>query len=149
MTAETLERELISDLATLGERFADEEFSTELYRALTNNRWRKSEGREHVSLSWSRAEDLVNELRERFGEPPLTLAQTGGEGEISDLVRGELEPLGWRAEALDTSRRDEEHLTHPESPPPPEQGERQAPVGDSGAWEREAHEEAERQRRRL
>ena len=86
-TPEALEQELRDDLATLEERFADEEFSSELYRALANNRWRKEGGaEEHVSLSWSRAERLVNELRERFGHEPLTLAQTGGEGEVSDLV---------------------------------------------------------------
>ena len=144
-SAETLERELVLDLATLAERFADEEFSSELYRALTNNKWRNERAPEaHVSLSWNRAEELVNELRARVGEAPLTLAQTGGEGEVSDLVSGELGRLGWRADPLDTSTRDAAHLTQPESPPPAEQGERQAPVSDSSEWERRAHEEADR-----
>ena len=36
--AETLERTLVEDLPTLEQRFVDEEFSSELYRALTNTR---------------------------------------------------------------------------------------------------------------
>ena len=143
--AEALERELIGDLLTLGERFADEEFSAELYRALTNNVWRKEGGPSgELSLSWSRAEELVNDLRTGQGQSALTLAQTGGEGEISDLVRGELARLGWRAHALDTARSHPAHLAQPESPPPPEHGERHAPVDDSVDWEELAHEEADR-----
>jgi hypothetical protein len=41
MDAETLEAELIRDLSRL-ERLDDEEFSTELYRALTNTRWARA-----------------------------------------------------------------------------------------------------------
>ena len=146
-SAEILERELANDLATLDERFADEEFSTELYRALTNNTWSKGGGPEgRVSLSWSRAETFVNELRARQGQEPLTLAQTGGEGEISDLVAEELDRLGWSADALDTSQHDPEHLAQPESPPPAGQGERDAPTGEETEWERIAHDEAEENR---
>ena len=146
-SAEILERELANDLATLEERFADDEFSTELYRALTNNTWTKDGGPEgRVSLSWSRAEMFVNELRARQAQDPLTLAQTGGEGEVSDLVATELGRLGWTAEELDTSRRDPAHLAQPESPPPAEQGERDAPTGEETGWEAVAHEEAEENR---
>lgn len=149
-TAEALEQELRDDLATLEERFADEEFSSDLYRALANNRWGKEGGPdERVSLSWNRAERLVNDLRERAGQEPLTLAQTGGEGEVSSLVAEELGRLGWRAEALDTSRRDDAHLAQPESPPPADHGARQAPVDEPGEWERQAHEEADRTRGRI
>ena len=147
MTAapEMLERELLEDLATLEQRFADEEFATELYRALANNVWRKAGGPTgHVSLSWARAEELVNELRGRVGDEPLTLAQTGGEGDVSPVVAEELGRLGWSAQPLNTSRHDPAHLAQPESPPPVEHGERHAPVGDSGEWERRAHEEADR-----
>jgi alkylated DNA repair dioxygenase AlkB len=148
--AEALERELRDDLATLAERFGDEEFSSDLYRALANNRWEKEGGPEgRVSLSWSRAERLVNELRERAGQPPLTLAQTGGEGEVSSVVEDELSRLGWRREALDTSQRDDAHLAEPESPPPADQGARQAGVDDPGAWERQAHAEADRTEGRI
>jgi hypothetical protein len=145
---ETLETRLAADLATLGDRFADDEFSTELYRALANTKWRRDGGDdEGVALSWSRAEDLVNRLRQRCGRDPLELAQTGGEGERSDLVADELGRLGWRAESLDTGRHDDRHLSHPESPPPKGTGERQAPVGDSHEWERRAHAEADENRR--
>jgi hypothetical protein len=135
--AETLERELVRDLETLGERIArDEEFCGDLYRALTNNRWRKDGGPEgHVSLSWGRAEELVNDVRGRRGKEPLALAQTGGEGEISELARAELDRLGWRARPLETGEHDPEHATQPESPPPRAEG--------GAEWEREAHEEAD------
>ena len=140
-TAETLEQELVRDLAPLGERLArDEEFCADLYRALANNRWRKEGGPDgHVALSWSRAEALVNDLRTGEEKEALVLAQTGGEGEVSDLMRDELGRLGWTSEPLDTSEHDPEHLSQPESPPPPETGERDAPVEDPHAWEREAH----------
>ena len=143
-----LERELAEDLAALGDRFADEEFSTELYRALANNTWRKDDDGPsgHVSFSWSRAEWIVNELRAQLGEGALTLAQTGGEGEVSDLVRDELSRLGWTSRPLNTSRHDDAHVDQPESPPPAEQGERFAPVEDSDEWRRRAHTEAERSR---
>ena len=148
MAVEAVEQELVEDLVALEDRFADEEFSTELYRALTNNVWRKDDdGPEgHVSLSWGRAEELVNQLRTRFGQPTLPLAQTGGEGEVSDLVAAELGRLGWRSRPLNTGRRDDAHLTQPESPPPGEQGERDAPVGAETEWEERAHEEAEANR---
>jgi len=101
-----------------------------------------------VALSWSRAERLVNELRERRGAEPLVLAQTGGEGEIGDLARDVLERTGWRAEPLDTSENDPAHASESdESPPPKATGERLSPVSDSRGWEREAHREAEASRR--
>jgi hypothetical protein len=134
---ETLERELVRDLASLGDRIArDEEFCADLYRGLANNRWRKEGGPDgHVFVSWKRAEELVNDVRIRQGEEPLALAQTGGEGEISDLVRDELRRLGWRPEPLDTGEHDPAHMTQPESPPPAPEGGRE--------WEREAHEQAD------
>jgi hypothetical protein len=141
-----IERALARDLDQLGDRLLDEEFSTELYRALANRRWRKDGGPDGaVSLSWSRAEELVNDLRARRGREPLELAQTGGEGELSDTVEGELGRIGWRSEPLNTARHDEAHAAQPaESPPPADSGERHAPVEDPGGWEREAHREADR-----
>jgi hypothetical protein len=144
MGTETLERELVRDLQEMDERFADDEFSSELYRALANNVWRKQGGPDgHISLSWSRAEEIVNELRARVGAEPLTLAQTGGEGEVSRTVAEELGRRGWTSTPLNTGRQDPEHATRPESPPPPGKGEEQSPVDDSRAWEWRAHEEAE------
>jgi hypothetical protein len=148
-TPTQLEAELSDDLLGLGERFADEAFCAELYRALSRTAWHKPDGPAgHVALSWSRAEELVNGLRHEAGRPPLALAQTGGEGEVSDLVRDELGRLGWVARPLDTGRHDDAHLAQPASPPPADAGERQSPAEDSGAWERRAHAEADDARRR-
>ena len=138
-TAEILERELLRDLTDLGDRFADEEFCSELYRALAGAAWRKQGGSEgHLALSWTRAERLVNELRARHGASELTLAQTGGEGDVSDVVADELARLGWQAEPRE--RRDAGHLAEPESPPPPDQA-------GPADWEEQAHEEADAQLR--
>ena len=144
MTTDTLERELVRDLDSLEQRLVDREFASDVYRALTNNIWRKQDGPEgHISISWSRAEEIVNELRARRGEDPLELAQTGGEGDVSRSVADELGRLGWSSTPLNTGRADPEHATKPESAPPPEQGEARSPVDDSRAWERQAHEEAD------
>ncbi len=143
-----IEQALVRDLDQLGDRLLDDAFSTELYRALTNRRWRKDGGPEGgISLSWTRAEEIVNDLRARREREPLELAQTGGEGELSDTVEDELGRIGWRSEPLDTSRHDEAHADQPaESPPPADTGERHAPVEDARGWEREAHREAEASR---
>jgi len=138
------EQQLIDDLATLRDRLTDEKFSRELYGALAGGHLTKDG--QAVAPSWGRAEEIVNQLRQQAGREPLVLAQTGGEGEASDLVLGELERLGWRWRRRDTSTHDPDHASRPESPPPPDAGERQAPVSDSHAWEREGHAEAERAR---
>ena len=139
---ETLERELLTDLRDVAlHGFGDDEFSSDVYRALTNTVWRKPGGPEgHVSLSFKRAEEVVNELRAEQRQPPLTLAQTGGEGEVSELVRDELGRLGWSARPLDTGREEEAHVGRPESPPPADQ--------PPPEWERQAHEEADESRLR-
>lgn len=139
------EAQLIGDLDTLGERFTDEGFSTELYRALAGGRLTKDGAT--VAVSWNRAEAIVNGLRENGDRAPLTLAQTGGEGELSDLVADELRGLGWKWEPRDPGRNDPAHSGQPDSPPPADAGERQAPVSPSGDWERQAHDEAEAARR--
>jgi hypothetical protein len=142
--ADDLERELIDDLTSRGERLADEEFSTDLYRALAGNALSKDGRAGHVSLSWRRAEDIVNGLRESIGREPLVLAQTGGEGDLSSTVADELARLGWQALPRTTSEHDDDHVSSPPDPPPPEQGERFAPVDPEEAhWEERAHEEAD------
>jgi len=141
------ERQLESDLSSLGGRLRDEALCFDLYRALAGNVWHKIDGDARVSLSWASAEKLVNDLRRRNGHDPLTLAHTGGEGEISPLAAGALRDLGWQPKPIDASRHDEEHLTRPASPPPADLGERRAPTEPTD-WERRAHEEAERERRR-
>src|SRR4051794_33460806 len=104
-----LEQELARDLGTLGERLRDEEFTTELYRALTNRIWRKQGSAGHVSLSWRRAEEIIDGVRERAGYERLALAQSGGEGEVSGAVGSELRDRGWTHAPLNTGRHDDGH----------------------------------------
>jgi hypothetical protein len=145
----TLERMLLDDLDVESERAADEKFCTELYRALTNNVWRNDRDPEgELSPSWQRAEWLVNEWRARHGHDPLTLAQTGGEGEVAATVEQVLGRLGWTHRPLSTDADHPAHLGLDESPPPPDHGERMAPVPASGEQERAAHEAASAERER-
>ena len=140
-----LERDLTNDLATLGDRLVDERFCGDLYRMLAGNALVRGDGSGgRLSLSWRRAEELVNALRERVDSEPMTLAQTGGEGEASDTVADELRRLGWIPRPRDTSAHDDSHIASPPDPPPPGQGERQAPVGpDETDWQERAHAEAD------
>ena len=116
------EQELGADLRSLAARFADDESSGDLYRALANTRWRKRGHVAAVALSWSRAEALVNEVRKQAGGEPLALAQTGGEGTVADTVAGALGEVGWSSQPLDTSEHDERHAAATESPPTPSGG---------------------------
>lgn len=137
------EEELLHDLRSLAPRAEEDWFATELYRALGNRRWHKLDRVDgSVSLSWRRAEDVVNELRADQGAPPLELHQTGGEGELSDAVGEELAALGWRSQALDTSSHDEDHVGESPSPPPRGHGEAQAPTEPPQQW-RDARAEAD------
>jgi hypothetical protein len=145
----TLERLALDDLDVEGERAGDEKFCTELYRALTRSVWRNDRDAEgQLSPSFGRAEWLVNEWRARHGHGPLTLAQTGGEGEVSGTVEEVLGRSGWSRRDLPTDRDHPAHLGLDESPPPPGHGERMAPVPSSEEQERAAHEAAEAERER-
>jgi len=136
--------ELRQDLATIEDRFAnDNEFSRDLYRALTNNTWHKEGSGGHVALSWGKAEELVNELRARVALDTVELEQTGGEGEVAETVRTELEALGWRSRPLNPSRHDDQHVSQGEEPPSKGTGERHAPVTRSDEWAEIAHAEAD------
>jgi hypothetical protein len=106
------------DMQGLEDRMRDEKFARELYRALANNVWTKDG--ESAALSWRRAEELINAVRRGHGAPPLTLAETGGEGTVDSSIREAFEPLGWTIEPLDTSRHESVHLASPEDPPPDE-----------------------------
>src|SRR3954471_8012926 len=136
---------LVRSLEQLGDRVADERFARDLYRALAERRWIHPEDGLSVAVSWKRAEEIVNLLRSRTGKGELTLAQTGGEGEVTERVREDIERLGWRTEPLDTSENQPDHVDDPESPPPLDAGERHAPTEPPPQW-REAVEEAERHR---
>ena len=97
MSTEELERRLLNDLQTLGDMAADESFYRELYQALAGTRWFLEDSGGHVSLSWRRAEEAVNNVRSEHGREPLALAQTGGEGQVTGRVADALETLGWHA----------------------------------------------------
>jgi hypothetical protein len=139
-STDDLERELLRDLFPLRHRVRDDWYARELYDALTNTTWRKQDGPEgHLSLSWGRAARVVNELREREGQPALELDPTGGEGGVSGTVGEELAGLGWTSTPLDTGRHDDAHVDDGrDAPPASREG------GESPDWEQQAHEEADR-----
>jgi hypothetical protein len=110
---DALERELVLDLNVIGDMAADDSFYDELYRGLAGVRW-TLDG-EHITLSWKRAEEVVNVLRGRHGHDPKAFAQTGGEGEVSERVARALDR--WTASALDTSRHDDAHIDSPRDVP--------------------------------
>ena len=145
----TMERLLLDDLDVEGERAADETFCTGLYRALTRTVWRNDRDPEgELSPSFQRAEWLVNEWRARHGDAELTLAQTGGEGAVERTAEDVLGRLGWTHKPLATDRDHPSHLGVDASPPPPDHGERMAPVPPSDEQERAAHEAAAAERER-
>jgi hypothetical protein len=94
LSDEALERELATDLRTLGaDLLGDDAFYTELYKSLAGVPWAQEGG--HIALSWKRLEKLLNALRAENDLPALKLARSGGEGEISSRVMAALAPLGW------------------------------------------------------
>src|SRR3954470_5566465 len=138
MTPEELERRLLNDLTTLGDMVPDDDsFHTELYRGLAGPRWFLDDDGGHVSLSWRRAEEIVNTLRSEHGRAALTLAQTGGEGQVTDRVGDALNGLGWHARPPAAGHDEAHREAEPERPPdqtePPE-------------WRRRADAEAEANR---
>ena len=138
--SDAVERQLHADLAGRSERLADEDFCHQLYRALASTVWTKEGLLGEVALSWTRAEEFVNDLRANGGHDPLVLAQTGDEGQISDAVRDELGAFGWSGRPLDTTHDEPSHVNSPASPSTAD-----APTPE---WERRAHEEADEGRLR-
>src|SRR3954447_346139 len=134
---ETLERQLAHDLQTLGDLIHDDSWNEDLYKSLAGVSWSRAGG--HVSLSWKRAEEFVNEIRAKHGQSPLTLAQTGGEGEVVDRVADALSGLGWTPKPLDTSRHDDAHREGSTDT-------QRRTSGEPPAWERRAHAEADKNR---
>jgi len=143
--ADETELELERDLGELSDAVREDAFAAELYRGLANHRLVDPQDpeRRQVSLSWRRAEEVINGLRRHAGEDPLTLAQTGGEGDLTDRVESALTGLGWSVRPLDTSSHDRSHVSEPRSPGPKGQGERDAPTEPPEAW-RQADAEADR-----
>ncbi len=142
--ADTLERELARDLGSVGAQLADDRLWQDLYKALANTRWRKpGSGDGHLTLSWKRAEALVNGVAGDQGEEPMTLAQTGGEGEVAPRIAELLAPLGWSSSPEDTSTHDPRHDDSPPAPPPQPSGQ-----GEEPEWKREGDAAADSERRR-
>jgi hypothetical protein len=137
MAASAIERQLVHDVQTLGDMVADDSFYSDLYRSLAGTAWVR--GGERVALSYKRAEELVNGVREKQGKAPLQLAQTGGEGEVVERVADALGQLDWTPRPLRTGDHDAAHVaSRPDAPP---RGASEPPE-----WERQAHEEADRNR---
>jgi hypothetical protein len=137
MAATAPERQLVNDVQTLGDMVADDSFYEDLYRSLAGTAWVRDG--ERVALSYKRAEELVNTVRAKHDRPALELAQTGGEGEVADRVADALGGLGWKPRPLNTGEHDASHVdSRPDAPP---RGASEPPE-----WERQAHEEAERNR---
>src|SRR3954470_14336682 len=111
-----VERELTHDLTVLGDMVEDESFYPELYKGLAGVRWTRDG--EHIALSWKRAEEVVNAIRAQHDREPLELAQTGGEGEVSDRVAEALGGTGWTPRPLDPSEHDDAHVDSPHDAPP-------------------------------
>ena len=140
-STDTLERRLLEDLGRLGDRLADERLVGDLYRALAGCALHAPQGGGRLALSWSRAEELLDDARSgqalaRIGG----LAQSGGEGELTHRASEALDELGWSARPRTTDHEDPAHVGRPESPPPRD--------AEPPAWERQAHAEAERERHR-
>lgn len=130
-TTRSAEPQLARALADMRDRIGgDASFAVELYRGLSNRVWHRGDDAE-VSVSWRRAEELINAERDAAGRLRLDLVGTGDEGELADHVRDELGRRGWWSEPLDTGDHHEPHATSPESPPPPDQGKRLAPTQPS------------------
>ena len=137
-----LERLLRLELERVNDRLADQDLYDELYRTLVNRAWSHPRHEGHVALSWKRAEELVNDLRAERGLPPMTLAQTGGEGFPDGTVAQLLGEHGWTSEPLDTARHDDAHLASPADPP-------RTPPQDTTGGPHEAAEAARRNEVRL
>ena len=96
---ETLETQLFRDLQDLFGRFGDDELCRDLYRALTNRALQK-DGNGRLVLSWNRAAAFVNELRASESHDPLPLAESGGEGVLSETLNEVLDRHGWHSQPL-------------------------------------------------
>src|SRR5436305_10808559 len=115
-----LDVELMDDLTMLGDRLVDAEFCRDLYRTLTNARWTKDGFDGHVSLSWTHVAEVIDALRQANGREPMTLAQSGGEGEPAAAAVQALADLGWTRRPLDTGTHDDAHIESAPDPPPPD-----------------------------
>ena len=98
-----LERELVQDLDGLSERLADERFCEELCGTLSNGALSKEGHPGHIALSWTRAADFLNGLRERHGYEPLALLEAANGRTVTGDAAEALGRRGWSTRPLRTS----------------------------------------------
>jgi len=140
-STETLERALIGDVESLGDRLGDDRLLRDLYAAIAGHALHHRDGRGRLAVSWGRAEEIINGARALEQLPPLEgLTQSGHEGGVTDRARKTLEQLGWELRERRPFDHDNAHVDRPEQPPP---GDHQPPE-----WERTAHAEADQELRR-
>jgi hypothetical protein len=138
---ESLERALADDLSGLGDRLGDDRLVHDLYRALAGTALSKRGETGHVSLSWSRAAEILNRVRAQHGVAELEgLPQSGGEGEVSHRAQEVLTESGWTVRPESHDRSDPAHTDSPAAAPPAQHAEPE--------WKREGDAEAERERLR-
>jgi hypothetical protein len=134
---ETHERALVEDLRGMGSALEDERLCRDLYKALASRALSKRGAEGHVALSWNRAAEVVNLARGGQDLPPIDgLANSGGEGELTDRAQHALESIGWISQPENTERHDPRHRTSPEDAPP---ASRRAADREPPEWERQAH----------
>lgn len=130
---------LLREVERVGDRVCQDWFAVELYRALAGRRWHPENADGAVSLSWRRAEQVVDDLREAYHAPALSLTQRGGEGQLSEDVERVLREHGWVSEPMNPDEHDPGHtVAAPELPP--------RPNGTLTQWERQAHQAAHQER---
>jgi hypothetical protein len=130
---------LLREVERLGDRVCEDWFAVELYRALAGRRWRSEDGAGVVAMSWRRAEQVVDDLREAHRAPTLSLAQRGGEGQLSEEVDRVLRAHGWVSEQMNPDRHDPTHTDAARGLPP-------RPGAPPARWEQQAHRAAHQER---
>ncbi len=83
------------DLLTLKDTMKEDRiFATDIYKALSNMRWRSKVTDDIYSCTWRFAGGLVAQIRE-MGENYLDFYCSGDEGHVTARVKDELDKLGW------------------------------------------------------
>jgi len=83
-----------NDLYLLKDKLTDGKYATDMYRALSNMRWRNRGTGEVYSCSWRYAGGLIAEIRDK-GENYLAFYCSGREGYILEEIETDLNNLGW------------------------------------------------------
>ena len=81
---------------TIIKKIKDDRYAQNLYSALCNNSYKKSEDTESWSCSWRYAGGIIAHMREAGDY--LDWYCSGNEGHITEEVRDDLVKLGWRVQ---------------------------------------------------